>query len=58
MNKAATVTDHIMYARETQGKETLLYYIFEGSVLITDSTTNDIVNSVPAGQFFELNLAI
>ena len=49
------ITDNIEYCRYMHGKDTFLYYIFEGTIMVLDATTREYMTQIEKGQFFTVS---
>ena len=58
LTEAGEILDHVRYVRESQGNDTFINYIFEGNVIVTHNETKAYINTIPTGDFFELNQEI
>ena len=46
------ITDKIEYCRHMHGKDTFLYYIFEGTIMVLNAETKEYMTQYEKGQFF------
>lgn len=49
------VLDKIQYVRESNGKDSFLYYVFEGTVVVLKASTKEYMATIDQGQFFCLS---